>query len=154
MRNIIEYGTEPKLHGILIELKYNEQKIHLAPGRGDLIQKTYSTPCLQGIQIEFKTKATPPSVSFSNILATPNKNYASISWDTNTATTSYVKYGTSVNNLNLISNEFDKVVLKTSGHFVVINGLKSNTMYFYQCCGEDANGNEYCSLVKSFRTLL
>jgi hypothetical protein len=85
---------------------------------------------------EAATDLTPPTIS--NIeAANVNSSGAMITWTTNEASDSVVRYGTSKTNLNL--TESNQTMVKN--HIVVLSGLPLVTTYYYEVQSTDPSGN-------------
>lgn len=86
---------------------------------------------------------TQSGITTSGITA----NSATISFTTSVATTAYVKYGTSSNNLNLSKNDS----VNSKSHSITLSGLTSGTKYYFQVIST-AGSSTVTSAVYSFTT--
>src|SRR3989338_1662988 len=87
------------------------------------------------------TDTTAPVISNINASATSD-TAGTVTWDTDEASTSQVKYGTSSSSLDQTTTENTTTV---TSHSVSITGLTANTQYFYQVVSKDAAGNSATS---------
>lgn len=76
---------------------------------------------------------------------------AVVSWTTNEASTSLVKYDVSAN-LDLYPFSHSSSTLTTSHSVTVTSGIAPNTTYYYRVCSTDASSNQSCSSENSFTT--
>nr|QNO56557.1 hypothetical protein IDNIJKHG_00015 [Methanosarcinales archaeon ANME-1 ERB7] len=91
---------------------------------------------------------TPPVIT--NVTATNiTMNSATISWDTDEPSDSFVKYGTESG--NYVSTAYDAADVTT--HRIALTGLSANTTYYYVVNSTDASGNSNESLEHNFSTL-
>lgn len=93
---------------------------------------------------------TPPIIS--NISSgTPSFNHATITWDTNEDSNSFVEYSTS----NGFSHGtlFGNYTAVSSPHSVTLNNLSVSTTYYFKVHSSDASGNERISPQSSFATI-
>ena len=108
-----------------------------------------NTPVPTRIPSPTPTPSTGP-ITFSNIsVFNITTSKASISWNTSKPGTTRVVYGTSSNNLNVLTPE--NTTLSTS-HLVNITNLKSNTRYYYKVYSRNAAGTGFYSTVRDFKT--
>ena len=77
---------------------------------------------------------TPPTI-ISEVQTSIKSSEATIKWSTNRPSTSYVRYGTSENDLRESKGTFETAV----NHEVTINGLTGATRYYYQVQSADEN---------------
>ncbi len=91
------------------------------------------------------TPAPIQSVVISNITATTTSNSATIRWTTNVPTSSFVKYGTNSNNLNLSSPV-------TTSSVVTLSNLSSKNTYYFTITSTSTSNNTSTSSIQSFRT--
>jgi cell wall-associated NlpC family hydrolase len=89
---------------------------------------------------------TPPVIT--NISNTSDTNSAVITWETNEASDSLVKYGTSTGSYTL-SESGSTMVLS---HSVSLTGLTSDTLYYYVVNSTDGSQNHAQSTERIFRT--
>lgn len=93
---------------------------------------------------------TPTPLVISNVYASNiSINSAFINWTTSAPGTSQVQYGLSRKNLTF-PTLIDPMLVTT--HAVLLTNLQRNTQYFYQVWSKDANGVDYSSGVKNFKT--
>ncbi len=90
---------------------------------------------------------TPPVIT--NIGATSDINSAVITWDTDEASNSLVKYGTSSGNYPFSASDSVMVL----SHTVTLTSLDPDTLYYYVVNSTDAVGNSAESTEHTFRTL-
>lgn len=84
----------------------------------------------------------------SNLSASTAASSATLTWSTNEAATSEVRYGLSASNLNLSSITNGA----TTSHRAVLGGLTPNTSYFYEVVSRDPAGNPSLVGTGSFTT--
>lgn len=89
---------------------------------------------------------TAPNIS--NVAAVPSLTGAAITWLTSENATTQVRYGTTASLDTTTSKDLSLV----SAHTVVLSGLVTDTVYYYQVVSEDAFGNEAVSSVGTFKT--
>ena len=89
---------------------------------------------------------TPPVIT--NISNTSDTNSAVITWDTNEASNSIVKYGTSSGSYTLSESSSNMVL----SHSVSLTGLTSDTLYYYVVNSTDGSHNSAQSTERTFRT--
>lgn len=92
--------------------------------------------------------STPPVIT--NITATSTINSALIAWDTDEASTSLVKYGTSSGNYLLSASDSVMVL----SHSVTLTSLDPDTLYYYVVNSTDSSGNSAQSSEHTVRTLM
>lgn len=97
---------------------------------------------------EFNADVTVPSLS--SISATPAQTGATITWNTDEASSSSVQYGLTTS-YGSTTTEVDTNPRVTS-HTVVLAGLTSSTLYHYRVLSTDASGNTATSTDKTFTT--
>lgn len=90
--------------------------------------------------------STPPVIT--NIGATSDSNSAVITWDTDEASDSLVKYGTSSGSYTLSESSSNMVL----SHSVSLTGLTSDTLYYYVVNSTDGSHNSAQSTERTFRT--
>ena len=96
----------------------------------------------------FKTKAfTISGVTAASITT----NSATITWNTNVATTSNVEYGLDTSYGSTAPMSADTTADSTI-HIVVLSGLSPNTTYHYRVKSKDASSNEVVSADHAFTT--
>jgi hypothetical protein len=83
--------------------------------------------------------AAPPVIS--QVAASGSGTTATVSWTTDTSTTSQVDYGTSATALNLSGT----VAGSSTSHTVTLTGLAANTRYYYRVTSTDSVGNSVTS---------
>ncbi len=101
----------------------------------------------------FITRARPdddPPVIVKGPQATPAKERALIQWLTNEPSNSFVQYGTDEN-----FQDAERLIVRelVFRHAVWLEGLESNTTYYYRVRSSDAAGNASALRRGSFRTL-
>ena len=90
---------------------------------------------------------TAPTIS--NVIATPTTgNTATITWQTNESSLSWILYGTST-----AYGQQTKTSSYTSSHSIILTGLIANTIYHYQVKSQDSSGNVGVVADKTFTTL-
>ena len=100
-------------------------------------------------------KSTPPSTSskdttppaISNVQASVTDSSATITWDTNEASDSLVKYGLS----SKYGSNTDDELLVTS-HSVTLKNLQANELYHYIVSSQDTRGNSTDDVDLTFTT--
>jgi hypothetical protein len=83
------------------------------------------------------TFADVDAPTFSNISTTVTNSTIAITWDTNEAATTKVKYGLTAG----YGTETTEDPTLTTSHSVTLTGLASGTTYHFQVLGSDAEGN-------------
>jgi len=92
---------------------------------------------------------TGPVIFTPIIVSNITENSASISWDTDELSTSFVEYSTSTGfSSGTLQGDFGFV----TSHNVVIYGLDASTTYYYKARSTDSSGNETSSAEGSFST--
>ncbi len=85
----------------------------------------------------------------SDIAADADENEATITWTTDKACTSQVKYGESTDFENFTDEDTELV----TEHSVLISGLLSGTLYYFRVESEDEEGNRAVSANDTFTTV-
>jgi chitodextrinase len=94
----------------------------------------------------FTTGAAHADLSITNITVSKiGKEGVSITWQTNTAATTEVLYGTDTNYGKVYSRD-----LRTTNHAATLTGLSSGTTYHFQIRARDADGKIVTSSDNSF----
>jgi len=110
-----------------------------------------SNNCSESTIYQFITAApdnTPPVVS--NIQSSSiTENSATITWDTDEASNSFVEYSTTA---GFSSGTLQGDFAFTTSHSVVLQGLNASTTYYYKVRSADSSGNEVISSENSFTT--
>jgi subtilisin family serine protease len=111
-----------------------------APGQllvkqGDLVQAEYFDASRPSILRAFATVDTG-APSITNILVVPEYQEATISWETSEPTDALVQFGES-SFLGRTAYNFES----TGSHEVVLKGLSSDRLYYYQVVSRDTAGN-------------
>ena len=88
---------------------------------------------------------TPPAIS--NVQASVTDSSATITWDTNEASDSLVKYGL---NSKYGSNTDDDLLV--TSHSVTMKNLSANELYHYSVSSQDASGNSTDDVDLTFTT--
>ncbi len=115
----------------------------LQAAHGDTITASYTS---LGQSVTATIDAVAPTIT--GIIATPQSLSARISWTTDEASTTEVRYGTSADNLNLTYNNMSPV----TSHVAAVVGLSPLTTYYYQVASRDATGNISVSETAQFTT--
>jgi hypothetical protein len=97
--------------------------------------------------VNFTVDSTPPTISAVQATGL-TQNSATVTWTTNEAADSQVKYGTSAAYGSTTTLDATKVTT----HSVSISGLSAGTTYHYQVVSKDANGNTATSADATFTT--
>lgn len=87
----------------------------------------------------------------SGLGAVAHDTYARVSWDTDEFSDSYVAYGLSDESLRYEKNNGADVM---EDHAFTLEDLSPQTTYSYKVCSRDVSGNETCSSVQHFTTLV
>ncbi len=100
----------------------------------------------EGALVVWKIDTVAPIAT--TVVHQAGRTTATITWVTDEAATSMVRYGIGV---NLTFATAEDAVLKTS-HTVMLTDLLANTIYYYSAQGHDKAGNAYESTPRAFRT--
>jgi hypothetical protein len=102
--------------------------------------------------VAIRTQQIPlPTWEIGNFSGTSTINSATLTWDTSQyATSGKILWGTDANNL---SNAVNEVGTGTS-HSVTVNGLASDTLYYFQAVSTDDLGQVKSSSVITVRTMI
>jgi len=103
----------------------------------DALNNTVTSPASPNPPATFTTSVPAPPV-LSNLVAIPGPGgTATVTWTTNTATTSVVNYGTTSSSLSL---NVTNTALVTA-HSITLTGLTAGTTYYYRATSVDASGD-------------
>jgi hypothetical protein len=97
--------------------------------------------------VNFTVDSTPPTISAVQATGL-TQNSATVTWTTDEAADSQVKYGTTVAYGSTTTLDATKVTT----HSVTLSGLSAGTLYHYQVVSKDANGNTATSADATFTT--
>lgn len=101
-----------------------------------------------GVVIAAPADTTAPTISSLSVSGVSTSS-ATITWTTNEAATSQVKYGTSAGSLSSQTTATSSTV---TSHSVTLSGLSAGTTYYLQAVSADAAGNSATSSQTSFST--
>lgn len=144
-----EDTTKTKSHSVTINglsastKYYFSAKSKDASGNLGSSTSSFSTASAAG------TDTTGPSISSVSSSNVTN-SAAAITWKTDEASTSQIKYGVTSSNL---SNSTTEDGTLTTSHSVSLTGLTASTTYYYQVISKDASGNSSNAVDLSFKTL-
>jgi len=107
----------------------------------DGLNNTVTSPAPPNAPATFTTPLPQPPV-ISAVTAVPGQNgAATITWTTNTASTSRVDYGTSSGSLTLNASTASLV----TAHTITLSGLTQGVTYYYRVTSVDGSGNSATS---------
>lgn len=106
---------------------------------------SWGTVVIEG-EIASSSDITPPVIS--SVATSTTANSAIITWSTNEAATSTVRYGLS----SAYGSSSSSNIFATSSHSIVLHGLASGMTYHFQIGSTDASGNRATSSDKTFIT--
>jgi S-layer protein (TIGR01567 family) len=92
--------------------------------------------------------STPSSLSITNVKSTTTSNSATITWTTNNASDSRVKYGTTTGDYKKEEHDATNV----TDHSITLTGLDADTTYYFVVNSTDESGNSAESAEKEFKT--
>ena len=98
-----------------------------------------------------QTVKTPNSPSITNVQITDiTLNSALVQWQTSTAATSVVNYGTATGQPTLVQSD----TTVTQNHLLRLTGLGTGTTYYVKLAGQDASNNRLLSDEYIFKTVV
>ena len=100
-----------------------------------------TSPIASGSPATFTTNSVAPVITA--VIATPTSTTATVTWTTNTGSTSRVDYGVSATALTLNASSPTLV----TAHSILLTGLTPGTAYFYRVSAVDSAGNSSTSPV-------
>ena len=124
------------------QLFIDDLKIATGSNGASLVSSTSLTSTPQSDSTE---DTTPPAIS--NVQASVTDSSATITWDTNEASDSLVKYGL---NSKYGSNTDDDLLV--TSHSVTMKNLSANELYHYSVSSQDASGNSTDDVDLTFTT--
>ncbi len=106
---------------------------------GDVVRVSYTDLKGQTVETHAPIDTRPPAIS--NVAAEPDYNEANITWSTDKPTDATVRFGESGGDDSFLTRTTYQDELATN-HSVLISGLLSDRLYYFQVLSRDAAGNQ------------